>query len=707
MKQRRHLHLILLLATGVLITGCGSPDSSESNSKEGLATLAKAIDDARLLNADDTPGDWLLHGRNYQENRYSPLDQINKSTVDQLGLIWSVPLGIPRGIEATPIVVDGFMYVSGPWSLVYAIDTRKGEIIWMHDPEVPRDYGERACCDVVNRGVALYKGLVYIGTFDGRLQALDAATGKLVWEVLTVDQDKPYTITGAPRVFDGKIIIGNGGAEYGVRGYVTTYDAMTGEELWRFYTVPGNPKEGFENVAMETAAETWTGEWWTMGGGGTCWDALVYDHELDLLYIGVGNGSPWNREFRSPGGGDNLYLSSIVALKPDTGEYVWHYQTTPGDTWDYTATQPIILADLKIEGVNRKVLMQAPKNGFFYVLDRKTGELISAEPFAYVNWATEVDLETGRPVETPFARYTDVNARIAPYHGGAHNWHPMAFNPVTGLVYIPAKEHSVFRGRTDDFVYNPDPRAFNMGASPKNDLPFLDDENAQERYGKLLAWDPVKQSEAWSVRYETTASSGVLATSDLVFQGTAEGLLIAYDAETGESLWSFALETGIIAPPITYLVDGVQYLSIAVGWGGVYGIYQTPQTRQINPGTVYTFALGGTAKLPHFPTQIKRKLIDIEPTATPEEIASGGALYAQYCTRCHAGGMIPDPKTASPEIFQLFHSIVGDGAFLGKGMPNFGDRLSDQEIDNIKQFILAMAYKQRAAESAGKPPSNQ
>ena len=664
-------------------------------SVEHIRAVTEAVDDARLLNADDTPGDWLLHGRNYQEDRFSPLDQIDKTNINELGLVWSINLGTTRGIEATPLVVDGIMFLTGPWSVVYAIDVRKGEIIWIHDPEVPREFGEKACCDVVNRGVALYKGLIYVGTLDGRLIALDAATGEKSWEVVTVDQTKAYTITGAARVFDGKVVIGNGGAEYGVRGYVTAYDAMTGEQIWRFYTVPGNPADGFENSAMEVAAKTWTGEWWNYGGGGTCWDSMVYDQELDLLYIGVGNGSPWNREIRSPGGGDNLFLSSIVALDPDTGEYVWHYQTTPGDSWDYTATQQITLANLEIEGELRKVLIQAPKNGFFYVLDRANGEFISAEPFAYINWATEVDYKTGRPVETSFARYINQNARIAPYHGGAHNWYPMAFNPYTGLVYIPAKETSVVRGQPDHFEFNTDPRVFNMGADPSNDKAILDDEKAHQRYGKLLAWDPISQEEAWSVSYDTTASSGVLSTKDLVFQGTAEGLLVAYAAESGEALWSFPLETGILAPPVTYIVDGIQYLTIAVGWGGVYGIYQTPRTKQINPGTVYTFALGGNEKIPEFPEPASRSLVDLPFEASEEELANGRQIYGAYCGKCHAGGIMPDLKTATAETFELFPMIVGQGAFLGKGMPNFGDRLSDQDIQDVKHFILSEAQNNR------------
>ncbi|MEK6780771.1 MAG: PQQ-binding-like beta-propeller repeat protein [Bacteroidota bacterium] len=351
----------------LLIMGsCGK--SYEPGTIEHIKSVTEAVDNDRLLRADKTPGDWLSYGRNYSEDRYSSLNQITRENIKGLGLAWSINLETTRGIEATPVVVDGIMYLTGPWSIVYAIDARKGKLIWTYDPEVPREYGERVCCDVVNRGVALYQGLIFVGSLDGRLIALDATTGKKVWTVVTVDQKKPYSITGAPRVVDGKVIIGNGGAEFGTRGYVTAYDALTGSEVWRFYTVPGDPSKPFESKAMEVAAKTWTGEWWKYGGGGTAWDAMAYDPELKLLYIGTGNGSPWNREVRSPGGGDNLYLSSIVALNPNNGELVWYYQTTPGDTWDYTATQHIILANLSIDGVEKKVLMQAPKNGFFYAL---------------------------------------------------------------------------------------------------------------------------------------------------------------------------------------------------------------------------------------------------------------------------------------------------------------------------------------------------
>ena len=575
----------------LIAVNCTRPP--EPGTVDHIKSVTAGIDNNSLINADKTPEDWMSYGRNYQEDRYSPLTQITKGNIRDLGLAWSINLGTTRGIEATPLVVDGIMYLSGPWSIVYAIDVRKGELIWTYDPEVPREYGERVCCDVVNRGVALYKGLVFVGSLDGRLIAIDAAEGKKVWEVLTVDVTKPYSITGAPRVVDGKVIIGNGGAEYGTRGYVTAYDASSGKEVWRFYIVPGDPSKPFESKAMEEAAKTWTGEWWKYGGGGTAWDAMAYDPELKLLYIGTGNGSPWNREIRSPDGGDNLYLSCIVALNPDNGELVWYYQTTPGDSWDYTATQHIILADLNLEGVQRKVLMQAPKNGFFYVLDRTNGKLISAKPYVSINWATGVD-ESGRPIETSFSRYTTMNSYISPPVGGGHNWQPMAFNPKTTLVYIPARIESMLFGQDNNWNFSNDVRSFNLGIGFDPDKPIYKDSLADRNFGSLIAWDPIHQKEVWSVKHATAWNAGVLTTDDLVFQGTAEGNFNAYDASSGEKLWEYSLETGIVGSPITYAVDGIQYVSIPVGWGGVYGLWNK-NTKQINPGTVYTFALGKNA----------------------------------------------------------------------------------------------------------------
>ncbi|MGH8264256.1 MAG: PQQ-binding-like beta-propeller repeat protein, partial [Steroidobacteraceae bacterium] len=395
-----HLKSGWLLAVVMLVASCGgddqqvAADQAKARKNTGAPVTEGIVSKERLIAADHDKENWLTHGRTYDEQRFSPLSQITSANVKQLGLAWYVDLATKRGVEATPLVVDGVMFTTGPWSMVYAIDVRSGHQIWSYDPQVDRNWAQYACCDVVNRGVAAWGKRVYVGTLDGFLVALDAESGAEVWRVDTIDRRAPYTITGAPRVVKGKVIIGNGGAEFGVRGYVTAYDADSGRRVWRTYTVPGDPARTFESTAMENAAKTWTGEWWKYGGGGSVWDSMAYDPQLDLLYIGIGNGGPWNPKIRSPQGGDNLYLSSIMALRPDTGDYVWHFQTTPGDAWDYTATQQIILADMNIAGKPRKVLMQAPKNGFFYVLDRETGKVISAGKYGKVTWADRIDLET-------------------------------------------------------------------------------------------------------------------------------------------------------------------------------------------------------------------------------------------------------------------------------------------------------------------------
>ena len=440
----RKYALLAFLVTALCV-GCSKSDNKPGDGGDRPAATITGpavtkVSDERLVNADSDTANWLSYGRTYDEQRFSPLDQVNRDNVGELGLAWYFDVPTQRGMEATPVVVDGRMYVTGSWSIVYALDAATGKELWRYDPKVPKSWAQYACCDVVNRGVAVWEDSVFVGTLDGYLVALDAATGKERWRTDTIDRQPPYTITGAPRVVNGLVFIGNGGADLGVRGYISAYDAKTGEQRWRFYTVPANPEDGFENEALEKAAQTWTGEWWKVGGGGTVWDSMAYDPDLGLLYIGVGNGSPWNQRFRSPEGGDNLFLSSIVALRADTGEYVWHYQTTPGDTWDFTATQHMILADLEIGGATRKVLMQAPKNGFFYVLDRTNGELISAAPYVALSWASGIDMATGRPIEVPGARYADGPFILMPSGFGGHNWHPMAFNPKSGLVFLPSQD---------------------------------------------------------------------------------------------------------------------------------------------------------------------------------------------------------------------------------------------------------------------------
>jgi quinohemoprotein ethanol dehydrogenase len=607
------------------------------------------------------------------------------------------------------------MYVSGPWSKVYAINVRTGQMLWSYDPKVEGRYGEKACCDVVNRGVALYKGLVYIGTLDGRLIALDAAVGKPVWEVQTVDSSKPYTITGAPRVVEGKVIIGNGGSDYGVRGYITAYDALSGKQVWRFYTVPGDPSEPFESEEMKMAAGTWTGEWWKYGGGGTAWDAMAYDPELKLLYVGTGNGAPWNRQHRSPQGGDNLFVSSIIALDPSNGKLKWFYQTTPGESWDYTATQPMILADLKINGIERKVLMQAPKNGFFYVLDRTNGKFISAKPYIYVNWAKGIDSLSGRPIETDFSRYTKENAVIFPHPLGGHSWQPMAYNKKTGLVYLTVRDMSLTYGQDQAWQYNK-PSGMGSGVGWNTAIGFDPSKPTRNDTAapkgppgeRLLAWDPVKQQKVWSLPLTGLWNGGVVTTAaGLVFEGTADGKVIAVDADNGKVLWEINTGSGIIGTPITYQVDGRQYVSIAAGWGGVVGL-SNKFTKDVFPGTVYTFTLDAKGAMPLYAKGEPKQLINLPYTATKEIQAKGGMLYMQSCSVCHGAvgdgaGSLPDLAYSPEGVHKVFKDIVLKGTLLVKGMPDFSDRLSERDVEDIQGYILATAHEQSLKQAKASP----
>jgi quinohemoprotein ethanol dehydrogenase len=666
---------------------------------------AADVDDARLTAAAQDRDNWLTHGRTYDEQRFSPLAQITAGNVSTLGLAWALDLDTARGQEATPLVVDGVMYSTSAWSKVQAIDAVTGKLLWQYDPQVPGETGVNACCDVVNRGVAVWKGRVYVGTLDGRLVAVDAQTGKEVWSVVTVDQTKRYTITGAPRIVKGQVLIGNGGADLGVRGYVSAYDADSGKLAWRFFTVPGDPSQPFEAPILQQAAATWSGEWWKLGGGGTVWDSMAYDPELDLLYVGVGNGGPWNQRLRSPAGGDNLFLSSIVALKPETGEYVWHYQSTPGESWDYTATQHIVLADLVLEGQARKVLMQAPKNGFFYVIDRTNGKPISAKAFATVNWAGGVDLGTGRPTVNPAAYYGKTGktwvALPGPY--GAHNWQPMSFSPQTHLVYLPVQD--VPFAYADPKTFKPDPIAFNSGidvgvigvpADPKAKAQVL----AMVR-GFLKAWDPATQKEVWSVEQPGAWNGGVLSTAGgLVFEGNAAGLFNAYSADKGTALWTYPVQAGVIAAPISYAVAGQQYVAIVVGWGGTYPLSAGEAAHKgaiaQSRSRVLAFRLGGTAQLPALPAPQAR----IKPPprfGDATKLPIGKLLFQGYCLPCHGdsavgGGVLPDlrwsPLIASPEAWR---SVLIDGARAKNGMVSFAQVMTPEFAELVRAYVVARA----------------
>lgn len=653
------------------------------------------IDTDRLLNADDEPENWMSLGRNFEQQQYAPTNQINAANVGSLGLAWESRAiqtrgRVHRGLEATPIVVDGVMYTTGAWSIVYALDAKTGEELWHYDPEVDGAFDRIACCDVVNRGVQVWQGKVYVGSFDGYLIALDAATGAELWKVDTfTDRDRDYSITSAPQIAGDKIIIGNGGADFGVRGYITAYNLETGEQAWRFFIVPGDPDNGYEHPEMAMAAETWDpNSDWESGGGGTAWGQLAYDPTLNLLYVGTGNSAPYPIWLRSPNGGDNLFLSSILAINPDTGRMVWHYQTTPGEIWDYTATQNIILADLEIDGAMRKVLMQAPKNGFFYVLDRETGELLGADKYVHATWASHIDMETGRPMGTEAGDYRDEPKMIYPWDIGGHSWQPMSFSPQSGLAYIPVIEAGMVYTTNDDYKYKRG--VWNVG------IFFTADTLHTEM---LKAWDPVKNEEAWRVPLAGVGNGGILSTGgNLVFQGTATGQFVVYNAKTGEALKSIDVGTGIMAAPITYTIDGEQYVAVMAGFGGAlidYFVEENAAYKYENFGRVLAFKLDGD----DVPLPPKRVIPDVpEPparTLTDASIAKGSALYYTYCVFCHGGtsggrySLYPDLTRMPAATHNIFNQIVLDGALKDLGMASFADVLSEADAAAIQDFLVS------------------
>ena len=676
------------------------------------------IDHERLMNREAK--DWLSLGGNYMMQHYSPLTEINKENVSTLGFAWeydaSTIIGnVPRGLEATPIVVDGVMYTSGAWGAVYALDGKTGEQLWIYKPDVDPAYARRACCDVVNRGLTVWEGKVYVGTLDGYLVCLDASTGSVVWQKDTfTDRTKGYTITSPPHVAGKIVMIGNSGGEYGVRGYITAYDLASGEEKWRFFIVPGDPANGFESPEMEMASKTWDpASDWQTGGGGTAWGESAYDPELDLLYVGTGNSTPYPIWFRSPTGGDNLFLSSILAINPNTGRLVWHYQTTPAEIWDYTATQNIILADLEIENKIRKVLMMAPKNGFFYVLDRATGELLSAEKYTKVNWASHIDLKTGRPVLTEQgAWYKDKPKLVVPYLGGGHVWQPMSYNPTTGLVYIPEravpqvfKAFDTYKWRAD--VDNTAIDYSEMFRFKKNVPEQIKQAADTLRSESLLAWDPINQKAAWKVS-EGAPDGGTMSTPDLVFQGTRTGYFRVYEAESGDMLKEIFTGTGIMAAPTTYSIDDEQYVAVMAAYGGAETAAYLPDAaffKYENRGRIIAFKLGGGE------TPIPPKQKVIETPAPPikvineEMVKKGSAVYVSYCETCHGGfgdrhlSQHPDLSKLPEAKHLLFKDIVLGGILAQNGMANFSNSLSEDDVEAIHHFLIK---KQRELYDAAK-----
>jgi len=696
------------------------PVISQTNKTPGVGNITTE----RLLNGDSEPGGWLTGGRDWRQSYYSPLTNINKDNIQKLGFAWSYDIPFDVLFESTPIVVDGVMFTSGNHGNVYALDARTGALRWSFTPKVDLGILRVQCCGGVNRGVAVWHGKVYVAAVDGMLYALNADKGEVVWKIDTIiDHARSYTSTGAPYIAKNVVVIGNSGGEYDTRGYITAYDVETGKFAWRFFTVPGDPKKGFEYPELEMAAKTWDPDSpWDIGLGGTVWDGMAYDPKLNLLYFGTGNGLPWNRKLRSRVAGDHLFVTCIIAVNPDSGRLAWYYQTTPGDDWDYDADQKLVLTNLKIDGKAHEVIMQANKNGFFYVLDRRTGGLLSATPFAYMNWASHVDMKTGRPVETGKADYSKSPKLVFPTQQGAHNWNPMSFNPGTGLVYIPVLEQGEIWGAgeyTDRkgqwnvgaSVVDPYPGPSGMDSPIAKEWPSLAELSAGEPDPSprsfLRAWDPVGQKVAWQVSatdgsnkpvygtsYGARYVSGVMSTATgLVFQGHIDGHLRVFDAGTGVLLHSIDVGTSMTAAPMTYSLDGEQYVAIMAGANAKAPAYA--DYKYGNKGRIVAFKLGGSA-VP------QRALIEhdeglqppVNDLAKPEETAAGGKLFAQHCAACHSvAGRAPDLSHMNAQTHQEFLAIVLKGSRASKGMGNFSAILTQKEAESIHAYVIHLGWE--------------
>lgn len=701
------LPVILLAVCGVASGNIpGDPAYAESL-KPTSPKQPGAIDEARMAQADAEPQNWYATNRTFAADHYSPLSQINDSNAERLGFAWQYNTGTTRGLEASPVVIDGVMYATGNWGVVYALDAATGRELWTFNPHVDGRWARRACCDIVNRGVAVWKGRVYVAALDGRLFALDAGTGRQIWVRDTIiDHDRFLTSTGAPQIAGGNVVIGNGGAEMGVRGYLTAFDAETGAFAWRFFIVPADPSKPQENPELAIAAPTWGPKSrWDVGGGGAAWDAMAYDPELNLLYVGTGNGSPHPAFVRSPGGGDTLFVSSILALNPKTGRMKWYYQTTPRDSWDFTATQQMTLLDLRIGGTLRKVLVQAPKNGFFYVLDRATGELISAEKYTDVNWADHIDMKTGRPVFTAQGDYSREPKLVYPGEAGGHNWRPMSYSRRTGYVYIPTLDFPMVFSLSRDLAYHrgtdnsmdvTDRAAISRAQKGEADIPVI-------RHDTLQAYDPVHQRAAWSVVTSTDPeqSGGVLSTGgDIVAQGDATGFLNIYDARTGAPLSHIRVGTGIMAAPVSYAVAGRQYIAVMAGLGGA-SAWEFPENsagyRYGNAGRIVVFALDGGA-VPT-PALVNRSVVAISPPSgirtSPEMITRGARLFdSARCSGCHVpgkAGIAPNLLAMQESTHRAFDQIVLGGALSAAGMASFSDILTQSDADDIHAYLASEA----------------
>lgn len=682
--------------------------------------------------------DWDNPGGDWAESHYSRLGDIDKTNAARLGLAWEYDMGTSRVQEATPVVIDGIMYTSGNLGRVYALNAATGEELWKFTPEVDMQYNRYACCDQANRGVAVSDGKVFVGALDGWLYALDQKTGEVVWKSDSFpDRSRPYTITGAPEVAGDVVVIGNGGAEYDTRGYVIAFDTETGKEAWRFYTIPRDPKEGpQENEALETALKTWSPESrWDIGGGGTVWDAITYDPEFDQVIIGVGNGGPYAQSIRSPGGGDNLYISSLVALDRKTGDMKWYFQETPGDNWDFTSVQPMVLANLDIGGTERPVVLHTPKNGFFFVVDRETGKPLAANAMVRTSWASGWNLETGKPILTP--EYSDINTGpklVFPGPPGARNWYGAAFDPqrkmyvahfldMGNMIMVPPENLNPKRrvkqtNTGTESIFTPYLEAAMPGLPQElqdqiTSLPQWQWVKDKPWSGDVRAVDPVTGKTIWSYPRNDgwQDRSGVLATqSGLTIFGDLSGKIVVLDTDTGKVLKEIETGRSILAAPMTYRVDGVQYIAVQTGWGGGgWGLipdYSAAYAKG-NANRILVFKVDGgpvnippdlppDSPIPAPPPQL--------PGVTPETIAQGAKLFSRNCTMCHSNlprAPLPSLTRMSQGAHDAFDQIVLEGLLLPNGMPKWNDVLKPDEVKAIHAYLIDLQAKAHASEARG------
>jgi quinohemoprotein ethanol dehydrogenase len=621
-----------VLAVGILTLSEGTWLQAQQATNPVKPTPAN-VDGKVLRNAgaanDALPGSWLTYGRTQGETRYSPLKQINDTNAKRLRLAWSYVVGAGGGNqEGTPLMWNNTLYGITTWSVVYALDARTGKELWRWDPEINQAaVRPKICCGIVNRGLAIYNGMIIAAINDGRLQALDAQTGKPLWESRVAYPQDLYTLTMAPRIAGGKVIIGASGGDKPTRGFFAAFDAATGHQAWKFYTVPGNPELPPENDAMKAALKTWGGDFWTKGGGGAVWDGFAYDPDANLVYVGTGNAEPWVQKFRGAQGVDNLYTCSILAVDLTTGLLKWHFQTTPNDNWDFDSVQQLMLLDLNIKGQNdkgrpRKVIVQASKNGFFWVLDRVTGEFISGAPFVKTNWASGLDAK-GRPIVNPEAYYDADPISLFPTGGGAHNWSPMSFNPATGYVYISVSLMPFTYAATEEL--KPGTTGYSRGSGDPKSIggPVIGPPTAEGMRAALEAWDPVNQKLAWRIDGGGGIGGGTATTAgNLVFQVINDGRFRAVTADKGEILYEIQTGRTGMAPPITYEADGKQYVAFQGGLGRPATTVGPNDAKIDNPPMMFVFALDGNAEMP-------KPAPPPAPPAKPQPPAPGAAPELQ------------------------------------------------------------------------------